>query len=248
MFAVGSDYDRHLIHALLVPQVAPEVLAQSITGDALHLRSLDAALRRAKCLLGFVAVHLQTDQEWSVEWQETLGFHLSAACTMIAGALDGMAILASMRSDNLTNLGTITFSNMAFSSLYAAREQTTLLELRSPRLPPQHSKTTHNSQDVYVDFFSVTNFWKHYMPLPPLPKFFEKERVFDFQLEFGGIGVTIKKLTVTACACGTGTTNEHSGPVLHDLLIPAYDCACNILHSLAAERGAIVQCLHFQER
>ena len=51
-----------------------------------------------------------------------------------------------------------------------------------------------------VDFFSVATYWRQYMPLPTEPSFFDNERVFDFQLEFGGDRVT----TDTAFESGTG--------------------------------------------
>ena len=92
-FAVHSDYDRDLIRASLVPrQVTPDILAQRIPGERLHIKSLDAALQHAKIMLRYITSSLQSDVEWSEDRQDTFGFHLSTPCSFIAGALDGMAL------------------------------------------------------------------------------------------------------------------------------------------------------------
>jgi hypothetical protein len=126
------------------------------------------------------------------------------------------------------------------------REQDVIKNLRSPESPPADSIDLYESQNMYVDFFSVTNFWKHYMPLPPQPMFFEQQRVFDFRLDFGGAGVTIdNKSKVRLASTGSQTNNEHSGPILHDLIIPVYNSAQKMLHILAERAGHEVRCTHF---
>jgi hypothetical protein len=236
MFSVRTDYERDLMRAFLVPQVTSEALAERIPGQESHLRSLDAALQRAKCLLRFVTVSLQSEDRWSPRSQETFGYHLSACSTMIAGALDGMMIVVS-RDRGVEQMGKVTFRNTPFPHNDWCAEQDAIMELRSPAKPPTESAHLHGSQDMYVDFFSVMNFWKHYMPLPPPPKYFPEEKIFDFQLEFGGVGVTIDNGKVTTSGRGRGTECETSGPIIHDLIIPTYNGACRLLHSLAQELG-----------
>jgi len=236
MFAVNSECDRTLIRSFLMPdQVGADILAQQIPGAALHLKSLDAAMSQVKTLLHFVSSDLQTD-DWEITKQENYGFHLSAGCSMLAGALDGMIIFEKL-SLGESNLGKLSFTQTKFSCEEAAIAQKQVKDLRSPREP------VCKSQDLYVDFFSVTNFWKHYMPIPPLPKYFPQDQVFDFQLEFGGIGITVENnLKVRASVTGMATTLRGTGPIMHDLLMPAYDAACTILHILAKEEGVTVSC------
>jgi hypothetical protein len=248
MFSVSSTYDRDLIRAFFTPQVPPEVLSQRIPGEPAHLRSLDAALNRSKVMLAMVSVSLQDAEELSPDLQETYGFHLSAGCMMLAGALDGMAMLVARSTAQQTQIETdlskVTFRRATFSSAEAIKKKKLIMGLRSPQQPPPGAPDQdYTSQDMYLDFFSVTNFWKHYMPLPPRPKFFERQRIFDFQLEFGGAGVTIDDRTakVRANNSGRATQCECSGPVIHDLLIPTYNAACDLLHILAAERGVHVR-------
>jgi hypothetical protein len=248
MFRGQNEYDSQMIRAFFVPQVTPEVLAERIPGETLHVRSMDAALRRGKTMIGSVLVSLQDSAELSIDMQESFGYHLSAGCIMIAGALDGMAILDA-RTRNFSNLSKITFTKSIFLSETVTEKQKLIKSLRSPPQPPTESAHLYASQDMYVDFFSVMNFWKHFMPLPPAPTFFARERVFDFQLEFGGAGITIDSNNrVRTNSEGTPTACERSGPIIRDLLIPTYDAACDILHALAKERGLVVECCHFHER
>ncbi|KAG5186308.1 hypothetical protein JKP88DRAFT_240911 [Tribonema minus] len=202
----------------------PGALTQQITKEVLHLQSLDAALRRAKCMLLFLSLTMQSDYDWSVDRQETCGFHLFAACTLIVSALDGMANVVSITAGDVSDLGKATFGKVFLPSLEAAREQATVLGLRSPQQP----SITLASQGMCVDFFSVTKYWMQYMPLPPEPRYFDNERVFDFQLEFGGDRVT----TDTAFESGTGKMRAASaGGSATVAALPTCD-TCLAMHTM----------------
>lgn len=72
---------------------------------------------------------------------------------------------------------------------------------------------TDNSS--YADMWTIADFWKHYLPCLPLPKEFPGRRI-DFQIELG-LG--------------------KSGPILHDLIIPAFNDACDMVAIMGQELG-----------
>lgn len=74
------------------------------------------------------------------------------------------------------------------------------------------SETNHKS---YADLWTIADFWKHYLPCLPLPKKFPDGRI-DFQIELG-LG--------------------KSGPILHDLIVPAFNDACEMVAIIGQELG-----------
>lgn len=72
---------------------------------------------------------------------------------------------------------------------------------------------TNNSS--YADLWTIADFWKHYLPCLPLPKEFPNRQI-DFQIELG-LG--------------------KSGPILHDLIIPAFNNACDMVNIIGQDLG-----------
>lgn len=72
---------------------------------------------------------------------------------------------------------------------------------------------TNNSS--YADLRMIADFRKHYLPCLPLPKEFPNRRI-DFQIELG-LG--------------------KSGPILHDLIVPAFNNACDMVTIIGQELG-----------
>eukprot|EP00798_Chlamydomonas_sp_ICE-L_P012978 gene12978-biopygen3907 len=84
-------------------------------------------------------------------------------------------------------------------------------------------------QSVQASLWTVINFWKHYVPYQPLPTEFSRGRLhtlLDFQLVLGSDhaaldpGIPESKDSLNS--------KPLSGPVVHDLLIPAFNAACGI--------------------
>jgi len=66
---------------------------------------------------------------------------------------------------------------------------------------------SESNRTSYADLWTLADFWKHYLPCVPLPKEFPVSRV-DFQIELG-LG--------------------KSGPILHDVILPAFNYACDMV-------------------
>jgi hypothetical protein len=67
-------------------------------------------------------------------------------------------------------------------------------------------------QEVYANLSTLINFWKNYLPYKPLPIEFDvgqKLTLCDLQIVLSGDGAL-------------------SGPIMHDILIPTFNAACNI--------------------
>ena len=72
-----------------------------------------------------------------------------------------------------------------------------------------------SNSNSYADLWTIADFWKRYLPCEPLPKEFANRRI-DFQIELG-LG--------------------KSGPILHDLIIPAFNYACDMVAIIGQDLG-----------
>ena len=71
-----------------------------------------------------------------------------------------------------------------------------------------------DNSETYADLWTIADFLKHYLPCLPLPT--ELQGRVDFQVELG---------------CGK------SGPLLHDLVLPAFNYACEMVAILGQQLG-----------
>lgn len=71
-----------------------------------------------------------------------------------------------------------------------------------------------SDQPVHADVWSLVNFWKHYFPYQPRPSVFERSGCRDFKV-----------------ALGDGL---FSGPILSDLIVPAFNAVCGIMRHISA--------------
>lgn len=119
------------------------------------------------------------------------------------GLLDGLIIL-----DQQTPAGNMSFTRTNFTSQQAAAVQTSMKQCESSQV---------QGVGAYADFWSVADFWKHYMPFQPEPSEFGRERVRDFSVSLGN--------------------GETSGPVVHDLIKPVFNGAVQLAHILSQQLG-----------
>ena len=71
------------------------------------------------------------------------------------------------------------------------------------------------NRDTYVDLWGVADFWKHYLPWTPRPVQFDGG-YYDIQINLA---------------------DGHSGPLLHDLIVPAFNGACRIVVNMSRRLG-----------
>lgn len=190
----------------LWPQARPEEMALKLPGKPMHIRALCGGLRSVRNSLLNVKNLLE---DWGEEWehvQDTVAQDLTTAAMFLGGILDG-CLIADLPSDQPVSKN-LSFSRTAFTSPDLREIQTEINALRSGETP---------SQATHASIWSVINFWKHYLPYQPLPIQFTAGRrnpIRDFQLPLSGNG------------------DAKSGPVVHDLLIPAFNAACAITKAL----------------
>jgi hypothetical protein len=240
-----SSYDADLFHVFFCepPQVPPDVLAVRIPGHKMHLKALASGLRHVRSSIGYIVHMLNSGEEWSMDVQDTVARELSSATMFLSGILDGLLLLELMKSDTYGDHTRVDFQHTRFSTSLLRDEQLGALSKRSPSMPHIDDNTTHE-QCFYVDFWSVANFWKHYFPYQPKPSWFDRQRVCDICIHFGGTGVSIidgkarRDCQKNSSMSRNHAPSEKSGPILRDLIIPVFNHACRIVHILATMVGA----------
>lgn len=189
----------------------PSEMAQQLPGKQLHVRALCNGLNNVRLSLSYVKNMLENrDTPWYLV-QDTVARELTIASMFLGGILDGCIIVANLtdsQGEKKQNIQYWSFKNTPFHDKTLRQSQERINALRS------HLKS---DQAVTASFWSVVNFWKHYLPYQPLPSEFTRQgsvssTIHDFKLELG--------------------SDSQSGPVVHDLLIPAFNEACVITSTL----------------
>jgi hypothetical protein len=142
-----------------------------------------------------------TSSRWGYV-QDTVASELTTASMFLGGILDG-CVIAQLPPGQAPNRS-MSFFGTHFRDTELHDIQEKVIKLRS---------SNQEDQTVYMNLSTLINFWKHYLPYQPLPTKFTRDRkhpMCDFQLVLSGDGELL------------------SGPVLHDLLIPAFNAACSI--------------------
>ena len=207
-----SAYSAGLIGAFARVHARPVDMPVDMTvafpGHKMHVRSINNAMRAIHVDLAYVkdALSRWEGGEWAMV-VDSVSTKLSRATVMLQGQLDAMAMCANDRPGP-----NITFNKTVFEDDAMAHVQV--------RLKGLESRGT-DGQRVWADFWTVANFWKHYIPYQPLPISFESG-VVDFQAVIGRDerGNEVK-----------------TGPLLRDLIFPTYDGARTLLGRLTQLYG-----------
>lgn len=194
--------DTHPYHYVMKAYVCVNPRAKSFQGKRLHLKSIADGLRR-----------LQPDYKYAIHalayWNshdhqyyhgETVS-KLTSATVLLAGLLDAL-VICSLDEGVTPQPSNMSFKNTPFENPALSIIQEQVKALRSP--PPSESKVT-----VYADFWTIADFWRHYLPCLPYPYRFKEDT--DFQLNLGSV-------------C--------SGPLLRDLIVPTFNHACSLVELL----------------
>lgn len=199
-------------------QVGAAGVALHIPGKAMHMRALCGGLASVRNSLIYVKSMLEdSDMEWGIV-QDTVARELTKSSMFLGGVLDGCVIAAlPSRSNGFDAAPTraMSFKGTMFQDEILRGIQDDIIDLRS---------FASEGQEEQADLWTVINFWKHYFPYKPLPQSFTRSRR-DFQLVLGGDPAERDP--------SPNPSNRHlSGPVVHDLLIPAFNAACRITDRL----------------
>jgi hypothetical protein len=230
----GCSYDERVLGAFFCrpepeqgPPLEPELEHKlepepdtSLPGPRLHFRALASALLHARASLEYVldALRRWDDAGWPAV-QDTVARELAAGTMFLAGALDGMVLLEAALfprgggggsgggSGEWWPASSASFERTLFGHAALRPLQAAVKGLRSGALAGQARS---------ADFWALAGFWRHGFPYRPHPCVFGARHggVRDVGVPLGG-----------GCA---------SGPVLRDLLVPAFNLACGMMRVLAA--------------
>ena len=125
--------------------------------------------------------------------------HLTTSVILLEGLLDGLMIL-----DKTHPSRRITFQNSRFETSSVMR----LIQIQMLGL-----KSVGKGSELYTDFWSIANFWKHYFPYTLLPTSKGARVLHD-------VYVPLDEVVTT-------------GPLMYDIFIPMYNCTQALLHEMS---------------
>ena len=216
MFRQSDPYNKILNFYFDDTQAKPVQLSPHVPSRILHIRALCSGLFHVKKNLICVLDSLQRfdDSEWGL-YEDKVAHELTAGTIILAGILDGLIMCYLFNSPTLIQRST-SFCTTAFQRPDLQKIQQSIQDLKSMSLVGSASR--------HANFWTISDFWKHYYPYLPRPSNFTVQRVRDFALNIGDGHLT--------------------GPILLDLIVPAFNGACDIALAIAAEEG--LECQYTQ--
>lgn len=178
--------------------------------DEKHIEAIAGGLEFARLHLQYVTQKLWTAGDERVEQHihQTLHKEMMCGILFLMSALDAIVIADTVSANDLS-----THTSFFNTALRDPQHRALQEEIKS--LESYQYKTNTKSANL----LTVSNFFKHYMPSAWMPKTFQIKNTFgkyvgiqDFFIPFG---------------------EEESGPILHDLVIPAYNKACDLILLMA---------------
>eukprot|EP00798_Chlamydomonas_sp_ICE-L_P027941 gene27941-biopygen3368 len=197
-------------------------VALTLPGKVMHVRALCSGLASIRPSLLYVKHALQDhhhDMDWTI-FQDTVARELTMASMFLGGILDGCVIAEMQQSIDKGGPAapkrSVSFKGTMFQDATLRNIQEGVNGLRS---------FYFEEQSVQASLWTVINCWKHYFPYQPLPTEFSRGRL-DFQLVLDSNHAALD----TGIPESKDSLNSKplSGPVVHDLLIPAFNAACGI--------------------
>eukprot|EP00798_Chlamydomonas_sp_ICE-L_P013077 gene13077-biopygen2949 len=197
-------------------------VALTLPGKVMHVRALCSGLASIRPSLLYVKHALEDhhhDMDWTI-FQDTVARELTMASMFLGGILDGCVIAEMQQSIDKGGPAapkrSVSFQGTMFQDATLRNIQEGVNGLRS---------FYFEEQSVQASLWTVINSWKHYFPYQPLPTEFSRGRL-DFQLVLDSNHAALD----TGIPESKDSLNSKplSGPVVHDLLIPAFNAACGI--------------------
>ncbi len=181
------------------PQAKPVTLAVGIPGKRLHIKSIATGLRHLRPDFQYVITALSywSSRDYQSYDGDTAARKLTSATVLLAGLLDALIICS--LEEGVSPRTNMSFRNTSFENHDLKVIQEQVKALRSP---------VESDDAVYANFWTVADFWKHYLPCLPYPCCFERRGITDYQVHLG---------------------SGRSGPLLADLIVPTFNHACSMI-------------------
>lgn len=185
-----------------------------------HIRSLANALKLVHTSIDYVKESLTClDDDWDTDMQYDIARELVTLTMLLSSTLDGLVQVDIHEEMDITSIDPFyydqkdaTFLKTPLTNIRLRSLQEKCKEFKSYELErDDHSGQKVMDQPVFIDFWSITDFWKVYFPSNQTPQML-KNGIRDFYV---------------------GIWNEYkSGPIMHDLIIPTYNIAYEICTSM----------------
>ena len=194
-------------HRFDEPQASPLDLASHLPGRAAHLRSIAFGLRSVRLDISYVLRQLEYfgSEDMRSYDEDTLCVGLTRATVILEGLLD--ALVFCQLDAGVEPTRRMSFKTTWLGAADIREHQERIIALRS------HAESNRVS---YADFWTIADFWKHYIPYHPRSVVFDKPGVVDIQVHLG---------------------SGLSGPVVRGLIVPVYNHACSIVEILGCRYG-----------
>lgn len=201
-----NNYKKILTNYFVYEQAKPSDLLLHNPSRKLHIRSLCSGLFYVRQHIEYVLQGLErwNDEEWCL-YENRIAHELTVGTIILAGLLDGLIVCALSSSSVQSNRKT---------SFYNTNFHRPDLESLQSKIKNYKSSASANCER-YADFWTIANYWKHYLPFQPRPSYFSIERVRDFKINID--------------------EGQETGPVLFDLIVPTFNDACKIAVEIARE-------------
>ena len=185
-------------------QAKPQDLGKHIPSKLLHIKGLCFRLLEIQCDLRYVkhALGSYDDEEFDY-YSNAIAHKMTSSTVLLGGVLDGLVFVG--LPPNVEPTRAMSFQHTQFLNANLNRIQEDIKALRSFK---------EESQSQFADFWTISDFWKHYYPFHPPRSEFTRHRIRDFEINIG--------------EC-------NSGPIMHDLIIPTFNLACEIAVQLARD-------------
>lgn len=200
-----ADRYLHICSLYTLPQARAVDLSHHLPGKRLHLKSIAFGLRRIRenLIFSIQSLTYYFSDDRAVFNHDTVSYLLTSSTILLQGLLDGMIICA-LEQDSIPDRA-MSFQKTPFADQRLLAIQNTIKSLQS----------SHNNNTLcYADFWTVANFWKHYLPCTPQPV--EIDNILDFEVDLG---------------------SGKSGPLIHDLIAPTFNNGCKIVEIIGVQLG-----------
>ena len=213
--------DPYLLKLLPLMQVQVRAIEcarkNTCVGTEKHIEAIAQGLSFAREPLRYASRLLWTAGISKIEEQMHQAIHKQFMCGIffLMSALDAMVVVDASSVDDLS--AAMNFFSTPLKDPAQFRIQEDILALESFQMEA-------NAQSA--DLRTVNNFFKHYMPVERWSKTFTVKNV-------NGANTNIQDILLTF--------GEESGPILYDLVVPAFNKACDLLKLMGKARNMVVE-------